>query len=112
MARINWSSEELILAADALARNRFRALTPVSPIAIELMEYLQSDRFHPVHGRDATFRSIHSICRKSSDILSSMPSYSGTPTNASNKDKILAIKLEQNPEDIRTKAAAIRAKLG
>ncbi|MGB3413225.1 MAG: hypothetical protein WBA28_00770 [Microbacteriaceae bacterium] len=41
-----------------------------------------------------------------------MPSYSGTPTNASNKDKILAIKLEQNPEDIRTKAAAIRAKLG
>lgn len=106
--RINWKTDEIILVADLVAANDWRALGPHDPSVIELSVLLQSPAIHPLVNRDASFRNPNGVGRKSSDIATRHPGYTGKPTNGNRLDREVLSMFLLDPEEMRLRAASIR----
>ncbi len=85
--RLNWVRDEVILVASAVCANSWRGLDGSDPQLEELSRLLRSAPIHPQLERDETFRSAHSVRRKSWDIATQHPDYLGKPTRGGRIDR-------------------------
>jgi 5-methylcytosine-specific restriction enzyme A len=81
-----WERSELLLICEALRLNDWQPIRRNDPRAEELSQTLRALPLHPQSDRTATFRSPSSIQRKSFDILTRMPNYTGVKTNGGKQD--------------------------
>jgi 5-methylcytosine-specific restriction protein A len=104
-----WTWDEIVLACDLVAANRWRALDANDPRVRDLSALLQRLPIHPPAERGATFRNPNGVARKTADIATAHPEYRGRPTRGGLMDReVLAAFLTQGAQ-MRRAAEAIRA---
>ncbi|MCM2427543.1 HNH endonuclease [Streptomyces sp. RKAG337] len=81
-----WTRDELILAADVVARNGWRALPASDPRIGELSELLQHLAAYPPEERAAEYRNRNGAAYKTLNIASVHPKYLGDKTNGGQLD--------------------------
>ena len=84
--RLNWEWDEIVLACDLVAQNGWRALPAENPQVIELSELLQRMTLHPAEIRRPDFRNPNGVGRKTADIATHHPAYTGRPTHGNALD--------------------------
>ncbi len=109
--RFDWTRDEIVLACALVEDNGWRTIAQEDPRAIELSRLLQTEAIHPLEGRAPTFRNPAGVERKTSDIVSRLPDYAGTPTNGNRLDSEVLREFLARPEEMRALAAAIRVAL-
>lgn len=109
MKRIPWSRDELLLACALVAQNDWHELRQGDPEVIELSELLRS---LPLN-RDAAsasvrFRSPDSVSRKTTDIATVHPDYTGTATRGGQPTRDVVADFLAHPEEMEAAAQGIR----
>jgi 5-methylcytosine-specific restriction protein A len=84
--RINWSDQELLLAAELVFDNNWKALDDNSPKVSELSLLLRQMRKIGGHAVDQKFRSSASVALKTRNIASLHPNWHGAPSNSGKRD--------------------------
>jgi 5-methylcytosine-specific restriction protein A len=107
--RIDWDYEEIVLAADLVRRNQWRGLNDGDARVIELSQLLIAARLHPVEHREPQFRNPNGVARKTWDIATQHPDYTGKRTNGNKLDSIVLHAFIANPEEMMARARAIEA---
>jgi 5-methylcytosine-specific restriction enzyme A len=77
----DWVEDELILACDLVMQNGWRQLDDTNPQVGELSSLFRALPLHPEDSRLATFRNASGVARKTADIATAHPEYTGTPTH-------------------------------
>lgn len=108
MVKFNWTYEELVLAADLVARNGWKGLKADTPAARELSSLLRAATFHPTEGRPDNFRSANSVQRKTFDIATRHPAYTGKPTRGASLAEDALLKFLEDPSHLSALANEIR----
>ncbi|QZE25963.1 HNH endonuclease [Brevibacterium sp. K72] len=73
MVRLNWTQEEMILAADFADDLDWRSVNMTTPGVAELSDLLRRADYHPVRLRDADFRSTGSVGMKVNNLRAWIP---------------------------------------
>lgn len=107
--RIDWTYDEIVLAADIVRRNHWRGLDESDLDVIGLSRLLIAARLHPVENRDPNFRSSNGVARKTWDIATQHPDYPGKRTNGNKLDAIVLHAFIDNQEEMTARARAIEA---
>jgi 5-methylcytosine-specific restriction protein A len=105
---ITWVYEEIVLAAALVVRNDWRGLDDLDVPVIELSALLNRARFHPFEGRDQKFRNPNGVARKTWDIATRHPDYTGTPTKGNRLDVEVLKLFLRDGDRMRAEAQAIR----
>lgn len=104
MARINWTEDELLLAAYWLAKNEYRYLDDTDPETIALSRILQGTSvFHPNQDRPDNFRSPNSVSLKFRNMLDTEVT-GKAKSNGSKLDAPALKKFRTNPEVAKQQA--------
>lgn len=111
MAQINWCYDELVLAAELLLQNNWKAIRKSDPRARALSELLREGRLHAGAVLPPSFRSSSSIQRKTYDMLTADPEYHGKPTRGGKLEEIVLSQFKTDPEGMQSLASGIRAAL-
>lgn len=106
--RINWTRDEIILACDLVRANGWRALDATRVEVIELSELLRRSPLHALEGRPITFRNPAGVGRKTSDIATRHPDYTGRPTRGNRMDEEVLHDFLENPAEMYQVAENIR----
>ncbi|MEU6390653.1 HNH endonuclease [Streptomyces sp. NPDC046939] len=109
MKRIPWTRDELLLACALVARNNWHELRQGDPDVIELSELLRS---LPIN-RDAAsatprFRSPDSVSRKTTDIATVHPDYTGRATRGGQPTRDVVAEFLARPDEMKAAAQGIR----
>jgi 5-methylcytosine-specific restriction protein A len=104
----DWQWDELVLACDIVMQNGGRWLPAENPQVIELSELLQRMTLHPREGRRADFRNPNGVGRKTADIATALPGYTGRPTNGGRLDKEVIARFIAEPDVMHSMAESIR----
>lgn len=107
----NWTREEIILACELTLKNDWKSLSAKDNAAIELSELLRSSFRYFGADITETFRNPNGVARKTADIATQHPDYTGIPTRGNKLDKVVLREFLDNREDMLLRAAAIRAEL-
>lgn len=108
---VDWSEDELILAADLVSRNGWKGLRAASSEARALSALLRTGGLHPGESLPSNFRSPHSIQRKSYDLVTADIGYEGIPTRGGKSDARVIASFRADPIQMQARARAIRAAL-
>jgi len=81
----------------------------MTPGVTELSALLQTLPLHPQAGRRLDFRNSNGVARKSFDIATAHPGYSGVPTHGGATDKRVIAEFLARPAEMRAEAQALRA---
>jgi 5-methylcytosine-specific restriction protein A len=81
-----WARDELILACDLVRDNGWKGMGPNDPRVQELSDLLQQLPINPMEMRGPKFRNPNGVSRKTWDIATHHPDYTGAPTNAGAAD--------------------------
>ncbi|WP_167464406.1 HNH endonuclease [Nocardia brasiliensis] len=103
-----WARDELILACDLMMGNGWRQVREPDPRAVALSDLLRSLPIHPVERRSEKFRSPGSVSRKTADIETARPGYTGGQTRGAKLDREVLADFEKWPEAMHAAAEAIR----
>ncbi|MFI0406093.1 HNH endonuclease [Actinomadura sp. 3N508] len=76
----DWVWDELVLACALVHRNNWHEVKHYDKRASELSELLQQLPFHPPTNRGSDFRNTNSVQRKTADIVTAHPDYTGATT--------------------------------
>lgn len=106
--RINWTRDEIILACDLVWSNGWRALDGSRAEVSDLSELLRQSPLHPVEGRPPAFRNPAGVGRKTSDIATRHPAYTGKPTRGNRIDQEVLQEFLARPEEMHQIAVSIR----
>jgi 5-methylcytosine-specific restriction protein A len=109
--RINWTYDEIVLAAELARTNGWKALDQNDPGVIELSKLLQTSHLHPLVGREPAFRNPNGVGRKTADICTRHPKYVGKRTNGNRLDLVVLRAYLDDPARMICEAAAIREAL-
>ena len=94
-----WSRDELILACDLVRENDWKGMGASDPRVQALSDLLQQLPIHPMELRGPKFRNPNGVGRKTWDISTHHPDYTGAPTNAGATDlEVLRDFLEREDE--------------
>ncbi|MFJ9780907.1 HNH endonuclease [Amycolatopsis sp. NPDC101161] len=104
-----WLEAELVLACDVVMRNDWQLVRAQDPRAVALSQLLQALPLHPPESRGPTFRNPNSVQRKTSDIATQHPAYTGKPTRGGKLDKLVLRAFLDRPDEMHEQAEAIRA---
>jgi 5-methylcytosine-specific restriction protein A len=107
--RINWTADEVTLVAAEVMQNGWRGFDERSESAARLSDVLRRAPFHPVADRGDKFRNPNGVARKSYDIATRHPSYTGVQTNGSRIDGEVLQEFLADPEGMLTIAEALEA---
>src|SRR5262249_49694281 len=94
-----------------VADNGWRALDGNDPRVHELSDLLQTTVIFSLDRRGPNFRNHAGVARKTADIATRHPSYTGVPTNGNRLDLEALADFLAHPEEMRAEASAIRAAL-
>lgn len=111
VARFDWTYEEVVLAADLVAQNHWQGLRATNTKVIELSELLRLAPIHPTDGRPDNFRSASSVQRKTFDIATQHPGYTGKPTRGGPYDAEVLGQFMAEPSRMAALAQSIRAQV-
>lgn len=106
---MDWTYEEIVLAAALVVDNDFKGLRAHQQPVIDLSALLRDAPLHPVEHRDPTFRSANSVQRKTFDIATQHPSYAGKPTRGNRLDREVLLRFIAEPARMTQIAAEIRS---
>lgn len=109
--RFAWTYEEVVLAADLVAKNNWRGLRAGNPLVVELSDLLRSASFHDLGDRPENFRSPSSVQRKTFDIATQHPDYPGKATRGGPFDARVLVAFLETPERMADVAAEIRNRI-
>ncbi|MEU6746789.1 HNH endonuclease [Spirillospora sp. NPDC046719] len=104
-----WAWDELVLACDLVASNAWRWLSSTDKRVLELSDLLQRLPIHPLAERGAKFRNPNGVARKTADLATQHPGYSGKPTKGGALDLEVLQAFLDDPERMKASAALIRA---
>ena len=104
-----WKWDEVVLACDLVQQNDWRGFSVTDPRVAELSGLLQILPLHPPDARRADFRNPNGVARKSFDIATAHPSYTGVPTHGGATDKAVIAAFLERPAEMRAEAQALRA---
>jgi len=104
-----WTRDEIILACALVSENEWRGVRAVEPVVQELSVLLRRAPIHPAAERDAAFRSPNSVQRKTFDIATQHPDYSGKPTKGNKLDRVVLRDFLDDPQRMFAVARAIRS---
>ncbi|WP_162802887.1 HNH endonuclease [Ornithinimicrobium avium] len=111
MGRFDWTYDEVVLAADLVARNDWGGLRAYNPKVMDLSSLLRSASIHANEGRPENFRSVSSVQRKTFDIATQHPGYHGRPTRGGSHESRVVTEFIEEPERMSALARTIRAQL-
>jgi len=103
-----WIRDEVILACDLVAQNDWHYMDSEDPRVIELSGLLQRLPFHPVELRSDTFRNPNSVARKTADIATHHPDYTGAATKGGAIDKEVLAEFLDDPAGMHEIAETLR----
>jgi 5-methylcytosine-specific restriction enzyme A len=103
----DWTRDEIILACALVEANGWRQLDDADPRVAELSRILQSPAIHPVDARGWNFRNPAGVARKTADIATRHPDYTGKPTNGNRLDREVLDDFIARPDEMRATAEAI-----
>jgi 5-methylcytosine-specific restriction protein A len=109
--RIDWVRDEIILAAALAKENGWRGVEGTDPRVIELSRVLNLSPLHPMADRDATFRNPNGVGRKTWDVATRHPDYTGKPTNGNKLDRQILTEFLEDPVQMTAIASEIRASI-
>jgi 5-methylcytosine-specific restriction protein A len=104
----DWAREELILACDLVSQNQWRQMPADDPRVRELSDLLQRLPLHRPDRRQTTFRNPNGVARKTADIATNRPGYSGRPTRCGALDKKVIAEFLAQPVVMHELAYALR----
>jgi 5-methylcytosine-specific restriction protein A len=108
----DWEWDEIVLACDLLVQNGWRALPAENPQVIELSRLLQKMSIHPPEVRGDKFRNPNGVGRKTADLATNRPGYTGRPTNGGRRDKEVIERFLSQPDVMHAMAESIRVSVG
>lgn len=111
MAQVNWTYDELVLAAALVQENDWKGILQRDPRAISLSDLLRQGQLHEGEELPTNFRSPASIQRKTFDLITTDPAYHGKPTKGGKLDVRVMREFRQAPDEMRLLADAIRSAL-
>ncbi|MFF3393106.1 HNH endonuclease [Streptomyces sp. NPDC002669] len=104
-----WTRDELLLACALVVGNDWNELREGDPRVLDLSGLLRS---LPIHEGAAQtipkFRSTGSVSRKTSDLASNHPAYTGAPTKGGRLDKEVIAAFVTRPTEMLAASAALR----
>lgn len=103
-----WTREEVILACDLVADDGWRELRTQDPRVQQLSTLLRGMDIHPPTVRLENFRSADSVSRKTTDLATAHPDYSGARTRGGKVDREVIQEFLTDPVGMAAAAAAIR----
>ncbi|MEU8208652.1 HNH endonuclease [Micromonospora sp. NPDC049044] len=103
-----WTWDEVVLACSLVRDNGWRWLTPNDARVVELSELLQLYTAHPIEERGPDFRNPNGVARKTADIATQHPNYTGKPTNGGRYDPEVLMAFLDRPAEMEQQATAIR----
>ncbi|WP_405143857.1 HNH endonuclease [Sphaerisporangium sp. NBC_01403] len=104
----DWAWDELVLACDLVVKNDWKGLDATNLEVIELSRLLNLAPIHSPEVRGDTFRNPNGVARKTFDLATHHPDYTGRPTNGGALDlKIIDAFLTQ-PFQMAQSAALLR----
>ncbi|WP_406280768.1 HNH endonuclease [Nocardia sp. NBC_00881] len=103
-----WTRDELILACDLVMQNDWHELRQNDPRVVELSALLRALPIHPPERRSDRFRSIDSVSRKTTNLASVHPAYTGAGTHGSKLDPEVVEDFRASPGEMHVVAEAIR----
>ena len=104
----DWTRDEIILACDLVSRNGWKGLRAHRQEVSELSALVRASPLHPGEPRDYRFRSPNSVQRKTFDIATQHPEYSGIPTRGNKLDRVVLEEFLTDTDRMRRVAGAIR----
>jgi 5-methylcytosine-specific restriction enzyme A len=104
-----WSEDEVVLACDLVARNRWRGLQPSRPEVAELSDLLQRCSPRPTELRGPGFREPVEISRKTAALARCLPPRSDVSSIARRLERQVVDQFLTDPEGMTERATAIRA---
>lgn len=106
---IPWARDEIILACELVRTNDWHGIDDTDPRVIELSRLLNMNPLHPVELRDEKFRNPNGVGRKTWDIATQHPNYTGKPTKGNRLDPEVLADFLADPAGMSRVAAEIRA---
>lgn len=103
-----WVRDEVILACDLVAQNDWQYLTAEDPRVVELSDLLQLLPFHSAERRSDTFRNANGVARKTVDIATHHPDYSGLKTKGGAIDEDVLQEFLDEPAHMHEVAQELR----
>ncbi|MFF8865997.1 HNH endonuclease [Streptomyces sp. NPDC015139] len=103
----DWSRDEIILACHLVMKNGWKGLDAGDPQVQELSRLLRAlpdDRLSP---RSETFRNPNGVARKTFDIATQHPEYTGKPTNGGATDRAVLAEFLARPAEMSAAAELI-----
>ena len=85
--RLAWTRDELILACDLIYENDWKGMDENDERVQELSDLLQQLPIYPPELRGSKFRNAAGVARKTYDLATIHPDYTGTPTKGGKGDK-------------------------
>lgn len=104
-----WTREEVVLACDLVAENGWRWLDETDSRVQELSALLRRLPIVEPHERAATFRNAAGVARKTADIATQHPDYTGRATRGGSTDREVLQDFLDRPSEMHALAATIRA---
>lgn len=105
----DWEWDEIVLACDLVAKRGWQSLPSEDPQVIELSQLLRRMSVHPAEVRGDKFRNPNGVGRKTADLVTNRPGYSGRPTNGGRRDKEVIERFLREPDVMHAMAESIRA---
>ncbi|MFD7975990.1 HNH endonuclease [Streptomyces sp. NPDC059071] len=108
MPQIAWVRDELLLACALVVENGWNELRQTDPRVHELSALLRSI---PLHGNavdDPRFRSANSVSRKTTDIATAHPAYTGSATRGGRPTREIVADFTEHEADMMAAAKALR----
>lgn len=110
--RINWSLEEMILAADVADDLNWRGVNATVPQVVELSTLLRRAQYHPLKDRDDNFRSANSVGLKINNLRASHPSHSGVGLRVSEAEVSVIEMFVNERRRMKILAGRLRGRIG
>ncbi|MFE5137243.1 HNH endonuclease [Streptomyces fagopyri] len=104
----DWARDEIILACHLVMTNSWKGLDAQDSRVIELSSLLQLLPIHADTDRNEKFRNPNGVARKTFDIATRHPDYSGKPTNGGALDVEVLQEFLSRPEEMAEVAHLIR----
>lgn len=113
MARIDWNRDELLLACALVMQNDWHELRQGDASVLELSDLLRSlPTNQDAAASDPRFRSPNSVSRKTTDIATAHPGYTGATTKGGRPTQTVVSDFVAHPAEMLAAAEAIRQGIG
>jgi len=104
----DWDWDETVLACDLVAHNDWQPLAVTDQRVVELSRVLRRMSLHPPEARLESFRNVDGVSRKTHNLASSSPTWTGWRSNSSQRDREVMAQFQKAPDAMHRIAKGLR----